>query len=305
MNNIIEPCAVERVKVSAHTINHVAWRKVLLSIDRELKELHPSFSACGPFGFELGWVAANAPQHIRKFYIYTNNPTTEKTSVVASTVQKIAFRNIKKLYPEIADDFVALIRNQDVELLQGENYQCKLSDKLLDIQVRNVSTDILLDYANYVILAYQSILQKTGEAKNYEESALCRSRMFQLFIMIKKLYERFVSNTNLVDFEQATKMVSPFINNNVQIFFTKAWDLCVPVTKEEMIIINKQVLSLCELVDEVLLKSTESNATVKINIQPYHVKAEKNLQVILSKKLHLLLTEHIITSYKNFVDLRK
>lgn len=309
MDFICEPCLKQSSIKSGDgqhldnkSIDHFVWRKVLTFLEKALQKVNPKFTVCGPFGFELGWNAYTAPKYIRKFYIYVNNPNSENINVLAGIVQKYAFQCIKKIYPEIYDDFVVVIKNQDIELMRDAGYQCKSTDKLLDIQVRNTNGDILEDYAKYLILVYQSIVNMTGEARNYNHSALCRSRVFQLFIMLKVLYSGLFVGS-LADFNKAIFETMHYINNGIQIFFNKNRDEQKEITKEEDEHIVERVLPLCQMIEEKLLASCQDSDIVSLDIETYHILSSKNLSMKMGSGTYDFLLKRVMDTYLNFTDL--
>lgn len=297
MNSVV---LAEKSTIKIEGISHQKWRKVLIGIERDLQQLNPQFSVCGPFGFEMLWKAADAPKRIRKFYVYTNNPEQQDCNKLADIVENYAYQNIRAYYPEILDDFVIMAKNQSFKLCKPKDYICKSTDKLLDIQVRNIQENILVDYAKYLILVYQSIVTKTGEALEYKTSARCRSRMFQLFLASKKLYSDFLYEDAESNFSEVIVKVSPYISNLIQFFFDDSRDEFKPVSNIETKIIDQEVIPLCEAINNLLLP-VGNEFTMNISIQSYHIKSPVFLSCSIDKVLYDALVEKVVSSYHNFI----
>lgn len=288
-------------KANTLKINHKKWRKVLQAIEGSLKAINWNYTICGPFGFELCWNAKTAPKTIRKFYIYTNNPEELEPTELANQIEIIAFQQIKKHYIEIIDDFVAIIKNQCLKLKKEKTYQCQPADKLLDIQVRNITTNILDDYANYIILVYQSILNKSGEAQHYEHSALFRSRLFQLSVMLYQLYGSFCQE-NYINDDDIDVYFCRYISNKIQLFFDQNQDES-PITITEKTLINTKIIPFCEYIRDSILTQTVGDKTITIELDSYHHVGSAPLYAEMSINLYHKLKKHVVDSYQDFVSI--
>lgn len=282
-------------------ICHRRWRAVLEQVECNLRKIDKRFTVCGPFGFELAWQSARAPTHIRKFYIYTNNPESEDKDKLAQLVQTYAINSIHQHYPEIFDDFVVFIKNNSLSLGRSAKYKCKDTDKLLDIQIRNTQKDILADYAEYIVLAYRTILSNTGEASDYKHSIVCRSRFFQLFFMLFQLYYDYLPATMRADLTGIEKKIIPHINNRIQVFFKNAWAEKLDISDREQDLIDTYVLPLCNFIDQ-LLESRGEEPTITINTSPYHLTSSVDLSVTVNEDLYNDLVYKVRSSYKNFIS---
>lgn len=279
---------------------HKKWRNVLLHLEARLQQDYPGASICGPFGFELICNADVAPKKIRKFYIYSNNPCKLNRDLYASKIQKITFELIRQLYPEIYNHFVLFVRNECMEHVYDVDYVANEWDKLLDIQVRDTEANILEDYANYIILVYQSFLDNVGEA-TYFASAHYRGRMLQLLVIIRALYDDYIPEGQFLSLEDTISECLPFVDNHIQIFCDKSWWKSTPITPKEVELIQGQLLPLCQYIQDVINKSAMEEEKIRLEVECFHDASCSTLAVHIGGKLYTRLLDKACCTYNHFV----
>ena len=291
--------SISTSKENLGEFSHEKWRLILKSLDQAMRQRYEAISIIGPFGFEPMWLASEAPRNIKRLYIYSNLPDGLDKDQLAGEIQFEALKLIKKIYPAILDDLVILIKNEEFNFLHNESYVCKPTDKLLDIQIRETTDPIILDYAEYLILVHQSILESNGESQNYQTSLRYRSRTLQLYLIQEALYKNYLPSLEMT-YESLTKLICQYITNSIQIFFKAAENDAVHITEEEEEIFKKFVIKRSRLIESYL--SNNHSNTILCKRSSYHDASGKIHLVNLPIKVHNELVKKVALTYEYFLD---
>lgn len=277
---------------------HVMWRHIVDLTENQLKKQIPNIRLINPFGFEVLLSATSAPQKIRKMYIYASVDTEENTFGLGKLILDTALMYLEKHVPKLAHSIIAHIINNQVFLLRPQNYRCQTTDKLLDVQIRKNNKNILNDYADYLLMIHQSILSNSGEIIGWQHSKLNRSRLFQLFLMQEGIFSSYLPNTG--KFQNIFKAIKPFLNNMLGFLYQEKLNN-IPVSKEEMHVINTIVIPRCQQVSKLLSDSVNNdNSIAHIETTAFHVDTETILRADISKTLYNTLIEKVVHTYRYF-----
>ena len=290
---------IQSTQCSTSHFNNSIWRN---SINEAYKQLNYEglLNIISPFGFEVLNNKKYLSGNLRKFYVYIGITQSNETNTneIASKFRENLFNILQIDMPEFLMDIVAIIENQTVTTVNTDNYQCKPVDKLIDIQVRQLSKgeDILTDYANYLICTINAILEQKGEAQLIEVNPIMRSRMFQLYLMIETIFKQYLpqlSHQEKLLFQSAPK----YISNKIDAFFdeklTKKY-----ATEHELRVYENLVLPRLKKLKQVIKPHT-LKSTVNINLNSYHHPSQ--LTAVIDKTIYTEVQQYIIKTYKDYI----
>lgn len=196
--------------------NNQMWRKLLKDTCSVLQSEHPTISAISPFGFELLENKSFLHGQLRRFYIYVGEENGSFD--LANKFGKVLFEKLLKIDSCFLNDVVILIENDQLIKLKKNDYFCLPTDKLIDIQVRTTQSDVLSDYADYIIASLVSIDQEKGEVAGFRESKKFRWRLYQLYLMHEKLFGQLLQPLTAQQLH-SYKVMAYYISNRIDIFY--------------------------------------------------------------------------------------
>ncbi|MFU8797415.1 MAG: hypothetical protein ACNA7Y_01770 [Gammaproteobacteria bacterium] len=283
---------------STPAFNNANWRKLLSQVCEDIDVYNAGIQAINPFGFEILEDKKFLAGNLRRFYCYIGAPAHLNLDgdFIVSQYREALFVRLQAMETTMYEDAVIVVENQRLYKLKNENYICKPTDKLIDIQFRPFKEDILSDYANYIIASMDSLYSDKGEAKGYRNSRMHRWRAYQLYIIQETLFGNLIIQMN-DDQHILYRNLFKQISNMIQIFYTPELADCLPSGIEEDII-NKLIIPRISLMKESVSGSKNSQ---KINVECYAYHFEDKLEVLFDKNIYLDALNKIKNSYLNFI----
>lgn len=274
------------------------WRTMVQGICTELDKTNIGIEAISPFGFEVLGNKKFLSKNLKRFYCYIGIPQQKKISKqtelkLIKQFSETLFHSIGTHFPELKTSFILKILQDEFIKLRPNSYIPKDSDKLLDIQVRYVNTEILDDYADYIITTLSALHNEKDEAKFFMNNTRFRSRTFQLYIMQECLYKDYLPHMNEHEL-LLHKMIFSKIKNNVDIFYNEN-KLNIPADEAEMQIMQELVKPRLKL----MMNEAKNHSDVfKLQSESYHV--ADTLSLDIGKGMYKDIKEKIKKSYLSF-----
>lgn len=260
---------ITQYKLINDNFDNYHWRKIINETCHGIDTSNLNISAISPFGFELLEKKKYLSKKLRRFYIYigiANNTEIGKNKVI-SIFEKKFLKQLSVIDSRMLDDIVVIVKNDLLTKLRNTNYICKPTDKLLDIQVRHVKTDILTDYAEYIIASLSGIHLEKGEGSEFKTNIMWRWRLYQLYIMQENIFGHLLPPMSRLELQNYLKIFG--ITSNCIQFFFEPNNMFIPPSREENEIIYKLIKPrVAEMLNIIKPKSPETR--VKIECEAYH-----------------------------------
>lgn len=276
--------------------NNLLWRQLLSDVCHDMKGLY-EIEVISPFGFELLEDKAFLHKKIRRYYCYLGIRKTETLSptMIASLFRKKLFESLAVNNKKILDHFVIFIEQDNFIKLKSQGYVCQPDDKIIDIQCRYITHNILDDYANYIICSIDSLSNKKSDCADFVYNKRHRNRIYQLYLMLESLFNHLVPQLSHKE-KNIYMQIPGLVNNRIDMFFNKDM-LDEPATLKESNIyydlINPRVLMIKEKI-----KSKNRIENVSITCSAYHVNGE--LEITIGKDNYHAAKDKIIKTYLQF-----
>ena len=275
------------------------WRKYISDLCKQIDIDNSNLEIISPFGFELLEDTLYLTKALRRFYCYIGLPNNKIHNFTASEISnrfsEALMSTIEKFGIKKTD--IAIVVNQDkFNYFHDESYRCNSSDKLIDIQTRVVESDILTDYANYIICSIDSIVAKKDEPQHYFENKRHRSRTCQLYIMLEKIFGYLLPKLTVTQ-EIFFKEIFKLIDNNIQMFYSPT-ELHTCASNFEMDILHELINPRIMLMYQECQLSGKGEL-IKVKCNAYHVKGK--LELVLSKSIYEKAVSKIKNTYLNFI----
>lgn len=252
--------------------NHV-WRELLNSVCLDLKDDYPEISVISPFGFELLENKFFLQGHLRRFYIYVG--IADEDAELANKFSQLFLEKLSEFDPRFFDDVVILIENDKLIKLREDNYNCLPTDKLIDVQIRKTHSDILSDYADYIVASLVSLDKEVGEVAGFRTNKKFRWRLYQLYLMHEKLFGHLVRPLT-IDQLHSYKFLSQCISNRVDIFYDGSID--ETLSKKEMNLVDSLIKPrINQMLDAISSCKQGRKVTLQCWAYHYHDKLELTL----------------------------
>lgn len=221
--------------------NNAVWRSLLSQIGQHLDKDGIGIEVISPFGFELLEDRTYLAKSLRRFYAYIGVPKGQVVDEIdlISQYRETLLNTLRVVDQTMFEDIVIVIEGDRLKRLKPNDYQCQPTDKLLDIQLRYVETDILTDYANYIIAALAGLYHEKGEGADYQQNRMRRWRLFQLYIIQEQLFGYLLPSFTVG--EQALHQSIFQLTSNMIQFFYDPTLLFMGMTEEESVIISELV----------------------------------------------------------------
>ncbi len=278
--------------------NNGLWRQIITEACKITDQYFKvGLEIISPFGFEVLEDKKFLSNKLRRFYCYIGAPyqsNVDKNEVV-SLFKQVLFSHLESIESRMLEDIVIVIQNEHLDKLRPDNYLCKLTDKLIDIQFRPVTKDILSDYANYTITTLDGILSNKGESGCYKTNKMRRWRLYQLYIMQEQLFGELISPMS-PDECAAYHELFNFISNMIQIFYTPSMMDIAPNATEQHIL-NFLIKPRLNLIKNAVLG--DSNELLEVSCRAYHFEDMLNLHI--SKQIYWHAFNKIRRTYLSFV----
>lgn len=282
-----------------HSFCNNMWRALISNICAKIDKNNAGIRAISPFGFELLENKAFLSKSIRRLYCYIGIP---KDNIGNQSVF-----NISKMFSELLmssiniiglspSEIAILVAQNEFTFFHENNYQCKHSDKLIDVQTRIVNSDILTDYADYIICSIDSICSEKDEPKHFHENKRHRCRTYQLYIMLEKIFGYLLPSLSALQ-TMYFHGIFQFIDNTIQMFYTLS-ALNIPASTYETDLFNVLIKPRVELMRHHIQLSSSNEELIKIQCDAYHV--EGKLELILNRNIYKSAVDKIKTTYLSF-----
>lgn len=277
--------------------NNQLWRKLLSEVCKEIDINHVGLDVISPFGFELLEDKSFLSHKLRRFYAYIGAPRhlNLDQEKMTSQFKQVFFEKLKYIKTRMLDDIVIVIENHKLNKLCQEGYQCKLTDKLIDIQFRPVDTDILTDYANYTVATLDGVHHEKGEGKEFRTNKMWRWRLYQLYIMQEQLFGSLLPPMTINEHKNY-KAIFEVISNMIQLFYAPNMMAAEPTEQEKDIIfqlIKPRIATMYEVV-----KPRSYGDTKVIKCHAYHY--DDDLELTLDLELYHQVINKIKRTYLEF-----
>lgn len=251
------------------------WRSILNEACKktclQLKVKNLKLDVISPFGFELTEDLSFLSKNLLRFYCYIGaNAAGESLgrSVVENAFKDALTTELKKGYPEFWKDTVLIITDANkLHRLREVEYMCKPGDKLIDIEFRgNVKKDILVDYADYVIALLGGMQsKKIREIKGFVESQISRNRVYQIYIMLEKIFGYLVPKLSEGELVLFRKMFP--IKNDISDIYRCSQSPAA--TKQDLLILKNLIFKRIELMFKAVSEG-ETVQKVELKCKSYH-----------------------------------
>lgn len=276
------------------------WRHFVKNICKKIDRNNLSLQVISPFGFELLEDKKFLYKSIRRLYCYIGIPSQNAFSCdlfeISKTFSDCLLSSIHEIGINLSD--VAILALQDKIILCHENnYQCSHSDKLIDIQTKIISNDILHDYANYIICTIDSISSKKEEPAHFIESKRHRCRTYQLYVMLEKIFGYLLPSMTIFQAENFCTLFK-LIDNSIQMFYSPS-ELFVTASNHELHLLHSLINPRVELMYQVIQDKSSPHELIKLKCDAYHVAGKLELKI--NKKIYEKAVHKIMTTYLSYV----
>lgn len=184
---------------SLTTFCNETWRNFVANVCKQIDKNNLGLQIISPFGFELLEDKIFLSKSIKRLYCYIGVPANRKLDCDKFEISKIFSDQLLASIHQIgmnSSEVAILVLQEKFFMLHECNYLCSTSDKLIDIQTKVISNDILHDYANYIICTVDSICSKKEEPGHFIENKRHRCRTYQLYIMLEKIFGYLLRNSS-------------------------------------------------------------------------------------------------------------
>ena len=264
--------------------NNALWREVLnLTSDEVNSFFNLDIETISPFGFEVLMDKRFLYGTLRRFYCYMGTKTSVSEAIQSKIIQyfyEILMQQLAVKYSTLFPSIVLVVMKDNLLYLVDDQYICKPTDKLIDIQFRQVKTSILDDYSNYVIASLDGLIMEKGEVKGYRNRAINRWRFYQLYIMQEELYRQY-SPCMLTHEIQLFKNIPSLASNMIKVFFNSE-SVVQKISIYEESLFQELILPRVNILYKVA--NGNSKNLMEINSSAYHVKDDLSLSI--DKKMY-------------------
>lgn len=278
--------------------NNQLWR----SLGKDIcKKTWPDvdISIISPFGFEVLEKNIFLSKYLRRFYYYIAVP--EDSGLDPEEVSTIFLAKLLYYLDEsntkLFQDILLIVKQEEfTDLTNTKKDWDAETAKLIDVQCRLTNRDILSEYADYVIACLDSISNKKGEAISYLSNKRFRSRIYQLYIMLEKIFAKFLPALDLSQ-RIFLKNIVKWVDNRVDMFLDDT-KLFITIEEEEIAIFNELIEPRIQLIKDSVIDKQNPQNNVDIDIVGFHVSDRLNLSV--RKDIYNYAVQHIKQSYLNY-----
>lgn len=276
------------------------WRNFINNICNRIDKNRIGLQIISPFGFELLEDKQFLFKSIKRLYCYIGVPFKNAFEGDLFAISKTFSEQLLSSIHEIginSSDIAILVLQEKFTLFHKNNYQCSPLDKLIDIQTKIISNDILHDYANYIICTVDSICSKKEEPEHFFENKRHRCRTYQLYIMLEKIFGYLLPPMTIFQREKFSNIFK-FIDNSIQMFYRFS-ELFIMATDYELHLLNTLIRPRVELMQKNIQIHTYSNELIHLQCSAYHV--EGKLELIINKDIYEKAIRKIRETYLNYV----
>lgn len=274
------------------------WRNFLSKICKKIDKNQLGLQIISPFGFEVFEDKNFLCKSIKRLYCYigvsSQTASTCNPFEISKSFSEELMHSISKIgiYPS---DVVMLAIQDKFFLLRDKDYRCSNTDKLIDIQTRIISHDILHDYANYIICTIDSICSKKEEPEHFIENKRHRSRTYQLYVMLEQIFGYLLPAMSVSERLSFSNLFK-FIDNSIQMFYTDS-ELYIPASNVEINLLNYLITPRVQLIRENIQNNL--GESMRLECDAYHV--EGKLELTIDKNIYEKALNKITSTYLNYI----
>lgn len=196
----------------------------------------------------------------------------------------------------MARGIAILVLQETFIMCHKNNYQCSPSDKLIDIQTKIISNNILDDYAHYIICTIDSIFSKKDEPAHFLKNKRHRLRTYQLYIMLEKIFGYLLPIMTVFQSENFFSLFK-LIDNSIQMFYTPS-ELFIDASDYELHIFDTLIRPRVEAMRAAISVPKESGL-IKLQCDAYHVPGK--LELIINKNIYKKALNKIKSTYLDYI----
>ncbi len=287
---------VDKILSDIKPFDNYTWREIINKVCHLTDTAKIGIEAISPFGFEE-LDKKYLKKQLRRYYCYVGIPNEVDCdlNIIAQRYRNNLLHCIAESGIFAIDDIVIITENQSFLKLKPDYYDCRYTDKLIDIQVRHVKKSILDDYAEYLMASLAAHLLNIGEASEYATNQVRRRRYYQLYIIQEKLFGRYtqpMTDSEKKDYEALFCRA----NNALQLFFNPEL-LYAPPDTEEMRIIQETIKPRVQKMHTAIRGNGKN--IIKISSNVYHCPGEICLE--LERDIYDQVYQQINNNYLNFI----
>jgi hypothetical protein len=279
--------------------NNALWREILNSTTDEVNSFfNLDIETISPFGFEVLMDKRFLHGILRRFYCYLGTKKSISDDTQLKIIRYFYEKLMQKLsikYPALFSSIVLVVMKDDFLYLVDDQYICKSTDKLIDIQFRQVNTNILDDYSNYVIASLDGLIMEKGEVKGYRDRAINRWRFYQLYIMQEELYRQYSPRMTTHEI-QLFKNIPSLASNMIKVFFDSN-SVNQKISTYEESLFQELILPRVNILYKVASGNSEN--IMEINSSAYHVKDDLSLNI--DKEIYQDIMLKIKNTYNQYL----
>src|SRR3990167_4650174 len=275
-----------------------SWRNLIKNVCKQIDKNNIGLQVISPFGFELLEDKKFLHGSIKRLYCYIGVPENVRFDGDLSAISKAFSDQLLSSIHQIGlnlSDIAILVLQEKFTMLHDKDYQCSHNDKLIDIQTKVISDDILRDYANYIICTVDSIFSKKEEPEHFIENKRHRCRTFQLYIMLEKVFGYLLPPMTVFQEENFLGMFK-LIDNSIQIFYTPT-ELFINASEYELHVLNTLIQPRVELMRQAI-RLSDPVELINLRCEAYHVPGKLELEI--NKNIHKNAVEKIRATYLNY-----
>jgi hypothetical protein len=278
--------------------NNKYWREILSQVANLVSdELQIKVDVISPFGFEVSQDNHFLGNTLRRFYCYIAVEKHGKYSkdFIAVRFYETLYQYLSVLNTRLLDDFVAIILNKNIHLLNEPDYHCQQLDKLIDIQVREINHDLLTDYGNYLITSLTGLFEQKIESAHFNKNLRYRWRTYQLYVIQEHLFGYLLPPMTNEE-QDMFNSVFPLISNKVNIFYHPE-EAYVDASEKEQLILNSLIMS--RISQMMIAVMGNSDDTIQISTMAYHF--DQILTLNIDHSIYEKALDFIKYTYRNFI----
>jgi hypothetical protein len=223
-----------------------------------------------PFGFELLEDKKFLYRSIKRLYCYIGIPANVMADGDLYAISEAFSEKLLSSIHQIGlnkPDVAILVLQEKFTFFHKSDYQCSSGDKLIDIQTKIISDDILCDYANYIICTVDSICSKKEEPEHFIENKRHRCRTYQLYVMLEKIFGYLLPAMTVFQ-EESFLSLFKRIDNSIQMFYTPS-ELFVDASEYELHVLSSLIQPRVELMRQAIRSSSKSNELMNLQCEAY------------------------------------
>lgn len=269
-----------------------AWRRILSLCAQEVSS---RFQTLAPFGFEVSRNPQYLKRNLNNLYVYLGTDP-EFFEEEMFLVEKFKDHLTSKLYHYFPDFYLSLFQ---VIAPSGRTYFSKEGRRTIHIKYRPCSSNLLSDYAHYLIASIGGVNERKIKAVlEFKRDPLSQRYLFQLCIIINYVFSQtnlFLSKEQIVRLQEQVKRLH---TAEVQGLSRAA----TTPTDEQRALLHEVALPYFANLGTVIQQVQEENDSIAlVRMLDFH--GRNVLSTPILERLFHDRTQFIIDSYNSFPEL--